>query len=209
MVPFVFIYIFNWVVFLIIFTSLLRKKNISDQPAGEKSFATKLKQKFVTAVILSLLFGLGWGVGMIATTSIPTVALSYTLQTLFILLTAFQGLLLFIMNCVRSTDVLSEWKEWVNVLLCHKKSLAIHNMRPSGLTASTLNSATIASTMKGDNSLTRGYVAGNGRKGDSSLKNEKPKSKTQSNNAFSNPIVTKGSGKIDTSMNVYIDVSLS
>lgn len=93
------------------------------------------------------------------------------------------------------------------MLLCqrgNKKSLELRNIRSnSGLTASTSNPATTASTTKGNSTLTGGSVAGNStlelKKKDLSLKNEEPNNKIQSNNAFSNPIVTNGSGKINTS----------
>ena len=83
----------------------------------------KLKQNFIIALTLSLLFGLGWGVGLIATNSIPVPAISYTLQAIFILLTSFQGLLIFIMHCVRSEDARKQWKIWVHIITCRKVSL--------------------------------------------------------------------------------------
>jgi len=73
--------------------------------------------------MLSLLFGLGWGIGLIATTSIPNVGISATLQAAFILLTAFQGLLLFVMNCVRSEDARKVWVKWVYSITCERINL--------------------------------------------------------------------------------------
>ncbi len=119
MVPFIIIYLFNWVIFFAIFWSLLRKK----ASKAEKSASAKLKQNLIIAVTLSLLFGLGWGIGLVATTRIPVVEISYTLQTLFVLLTSFQGLWVFIMNCVRSEEARKQWKSWVFIITCRKVSL--------------------------------------------------------------------------------------
>jgi len=99
--------------------SLLRKKSHK----LEKATAMKLKQNFIIALTLSLLFGLGWGVGLVATTSIPVPAISYLLQAIFILLTSFQGLLIFIMHCVRSEDARKQWKIWVHIITCRKVSI--------------------------------------------------------------------------------------
>ena len=124
MAPFGIIYIFNWVIFIIIFVSLLRKsKAKSENKTNEKSFRKKLRQQFIIALTLSLLFGLGWGVGMIATTSIPEIGVSLTLQAIFIVLTSFQGLLVFIMHCMRSTDARKEWARWINIVTCHRLTL--------------------------------------------------------------------------------------
>ena len=121
MVPFGIIYILNWVLFIIIFISLLRKNFTKNKLSSDKSSSmSKLRQQFLVALMLSLLFGLGWGVGLVATTSIPVLAISLTLQIIFILLTSFQGLLLFIMNCVRSAEARNEWKRWVDAVTCHR-----------------------------------------------------------------------------------------
>ena len=118
--------------FFVIFVSLLRKKNISNNSA-EQSFKRKLRRQFIVALALSLLFGLGWGVGMVATTSIPVVAVSYVLQAIFILLTSFQGILIFVMNCVRSSDAQNEWKRWIKIISCHKMDYEDYKKHLSGL----------------------------------------------------------------------------
>ena len=88
--------------------------------AGETSIRSILRRQFIIAVGLSLLLGLGWGVGAIATSRIFPEEFTTTLQALFIVLTAFQGLFLFIMNCLRSTDAHKEWARWISVATCHK-----------------------------------------------------------------------------------------
>ena len=134
MVPFILIYVFNWVIFVIIFVSLLRKK--ATKETSKNSSTTKLKQNFIIALTLSLLFGLGWGFGLVATTRIPVKEISYTLQTIFVLLTCFQGLLIFIMHCVRSKEANKQWKSWVYIFTCHKVSLETKKSSLTGHTSS-------------------------------------------------------------------------
>lgn len=122
--PFAVIYIMNWIIFILILVSLLRKKkNIGKANSDKKAMIAKLKQQFIIALTLSLLFGLGWGIGFAATTSIPIAAISFTLQAIFIFLTGFQGLLIFIMHCMRSEDARKEWKVWVAIITCHRIDL--------------------------------------------------------------------------------------
>lgn len=111
--PFVAIYIFNWVVFVIIFISLLKKacnKKLQELKDDEKSSTKHLKQQLIVAITLSILFGLGWGIGLPATQSIPdTFVIRDIFATLFVLFTAFQGLFVFIMHCLRSPDIRKLW----------------------------------------------------------------------------------------------------
>ena len=117
--------------FIIIFVSLLRKNRAQSAKAkdDDNSFRSMIKKQFVVALALSLLFGLGWGVGVVATTSIPHAGASVTLQVIFILLTAFQGLLLFIMNCLRSTDARNEWGRWISIVTCHRLNMVDHKKK--------------------------------------------------------------------------------
>lgn len=78
----------------------------------------KLKQQFVIAITLSLLFGLGWGIGLPATQALYIAPIRDTFSVLFIILTAFQGLFVFIMHTLRSQEVQKLWKRW---LLCKKQ----------------------------------------------------------------------------------------
>ena len=117
--PFAVIYIMNWIIFIIIFISLWRKRHNSE--VGDKEDAkTRLRQQFIAALTLSLLFGLGWGVGFTTTSSITSVPLSATLQAIFIMLTSFQGLVIFIMQCVCCEEARNVWKEWIYIITCHK-----------------------------------------------------------------------------------------
>ena len=72
-----------------------------------------LKQQFMIALTLSLLFGLGWGIGLLATRELYTVkAIGDVFASLFIILTAFQGIFIFLMFCVKSNEVRRECKSF-------------------------------------------------------------------------------------------------
>ena len=88
-----------------------------------KNFSSKLKklkkdnskfffrQQLIIAITLSILFGLGWGLGLLVTQEIYTNKTVRDLfAALFVLLTAFHGFFIFIMHCLRSKDVQSIWK---------------------------------------------------------------------------------------------------
>ena len=114
-IPFLIIYIFNWVVFFIIIVSLIRKNLQSDSKSkkekGKKSF---FYQQLVIVTTLSILFGLGWGIGLLATQDIHNnKTVRDLLAALFVILTAFHGLFIFIMHCLHSKEVRITWKQWV------------------------------------------------------------------------------------------------
>ena len=111
-IPFLIIYIFNWTLFFIIIVSLLCKSfnSTAKQKQENTSFVC---QQLIIIVVLSILFGLGWGVGLFATQDIHS---SKTIRDIFaavfVVITAFHGLFIFIMQCVRSQDVRNVWKKW-------------------------------------------------------------------------------------------------
>ena len=112
-VPFLIVYIFNWVVFVIIIVSLLRKNfqsNIKLKNCHNKKFG---REQLIIAIALSVMFGLGWGIGLLATQDIHTNKTVRDLfAALFVIITAFHGLFIFIMHCLRSKEVRTVWKRW-------------------------------------------------------------------------------------------------
>ena len=112
-VPFLILYLFNWVLFIIIIVSLLRKNFQSDIKKKNNNNITFVRQQITITVTLSILFGLGWGIGLLATQDIHT---NKTVQdlfaALFVIITAFHGLFIFIMHCLRSKEVRNTWKRW-------------------------------------------------------------------------------------------------
>ena len=62
---------------------------------------------------LSSLFGLGWGIGLLATQDIYSNKTVHNMvAALFILLTTFHGVFIFIMHSLRSEKVRKVWKKW-------------------------------------------------------------------------------------------------
>ena len=114
-VPFLIIYIFNWVFFFIIIVALSRKSCKSDLRNVKKKQKniSFVRQQLIIVTTLSILFGLGWGIGLFATQDIHNNKIVRDLfAALFVIVTAFHGLFIFIMHCLRSKDVRSVWKHW-------------------------------------------------------------------------------------------------
>ena len=114
-VPFLIIYIFNWVIFFIIIITLLRKSCKSDLKDVKKKQEniSFIRQQLIIVTTLSVLFGLGWGIGLFATQDIHNNKIVRDLfAALFVIVTAFHGLFIFIMHCLRSRDIRSVWKQW-------------------------------------------------------------------------------------------------
>ena len=110
-VPFLIIYLFNWVVFFIIVVSLLRKNFQSNIKSKKDTKMLYIYRQLVIAITLSVLFGLGWGIGLFATQDIHTNKIARDMfAALFVIITAFHGLFIFIMQCLRSKDVRNSWK---------------------------------------------------------------------------------------------------
>ena len=75
--------------------------------------ATFVKQQLVIVLTLSFLFGLGWGVGLFATQGIyDNRTVRDIIAAIFILITTFHGIFVFIMHCIRSVEVRQVWKTW-------------------------------------------------------------------------------------------------
>ena len=111
--PFVLIYIFNWVVFVIIIISLMRKQLISRSTGMKSKTVSFFKQQLVIALALSLLFGLGWGIGLLATQGIyNNQVVRDSFAAIFVVANTFHGFFIFIMHSLRSKEVRSTWKRW-------------------------------------------------------------------------------------------------
>ena len=111
-VPFLIIYIFNWTIFFIIIVSLLHKSCKSDVKKKQENISF-IRQQLVIVTTLSIVFGLGWGIGLFATQDIHNNKIVRdVLAALFVIVTAFHGFFIFVMQCFRSKDVRTVWKQW-------------------------------------------------------------------------------------------------
>ena len=109
-VPFVVIYVFNWIVYSVILFTLICKNCHKDEQDRKARVTTK--QQLIAAVTLSVLFGLGWGIGLAATEGINVSAVRDTFSALFIIFTAFQGVMVFCLQTLRSKDIRKTWARW-------------------------------------------------------------------------------------------------
>ena len=116
LIPFGVIYIMNWVLFILIFASLLCRPNVKKETSSSGNLR-KLKENFMIALGLSLLFGMGWAVGLLASSDLPD-AVRYPAEWVFTLTTAFLGVYLFVLYVLRSQDARKLWKRW---LCCQSK----------------------------------------------------------------------------------------
>ena len=64
------------------------------------------------ALGLSLLFGMGWAIGLLASSDLPP-AVRYPAEWIFTLVTAFLGVYLFVLYILRSPDARNLWKMWL------------------------------------------------------------------------------------------------
>ncbi|XP_064387646.1 adhesion G-protein coupled receptor G6-like isoform X2 [Halichondria panicea] len=108
--PFVIIYVFNWIVFVAIMVSICKHfRNL--QSLNESSVRQQLrnvKKNLVIAMCLSVVLGLGWGLGLLSTSS-DLVELSFTFQVIFSIFVGSQGVLVFILYGLRSTEFRQTW----------------------------------------------------------------------------------------------------
>ena len=107
------IYTLNVVVFLIIVSIVLRRK---DRNKNKSNPRKKMRKAFIVFV-LALMFGIGWAFGILG--SEDRNALSIVFQFLFIILVGCQGLLIFLLHPCRSKDALNLWKKWFCCAPCH------------------------------------------------------------------------------------------
>ena len=115
MVPFILIYVFNWIIFAIIITSICYKNWYNPVPkydSQSQKSGVSPRQQFMIAIMLSVLFGIGWGIGLLATEELGSKAARDFFASLFVIITSFHGVLIFVLHCVRSKDARKEWRKW-------------------------------------------------------------------------------------------------
>ena len=121
--PFLIIYTFNWIMFLVIVCSFVyRKVSTTSNNSKEQKMSKFLKIQFGISIVLLLLFGLGWGVGLLATQDIhSSQEVRGVIAGLFIFITAFHGFFIFVMQSLRSKEVRSSWRNWI-LRLCRRSN---------------------------------------------------------------------------------------
>ena len=130
----------NWIIFFLIFASLLCRPNVKKETSNNRNLH-KLKENFMIALGLSLLFGMGWAVGLLASSDLPR-AVRYPAEWIFTLATAFLGVYLFVLYVLRAQEARKFWKKWC---LCqHKRKIA----KTSINTPSRTRRGTVSSTLR-------------------------------------------------------------
>ena len=98
-------------------------RHLKRRPKGGKSSKTQKEiyvQNFVVAVTLAVVLGLGWGLGLLAT-SHDVRALTTVFQVLFALFVGLQGVLIFLLHGVRNPDAREVWKSIIRYAKRSKK----------------------------------------------------------------------------------------
>ena len=80
--------------------------------ASTSAKLVKLKENFMIALGLSLLFGMGWAFGLLASSDLPP-AVHYPAEWTFTLMAAFLGVYLFVLYVLRSQEARKAWKRWL------------------------------------------------------------------------------------------------
>ena len=141
LIPFGIIYIINWILYILIFVSLLCKPDGREE-TRKNAKLHKLKENFTITLGLSLLFGIGWALGLLASSDLPH-AVRYPAEWIFTLMTAFLGVYLFAMYTLRSSEARGLWKQW---LLCQHKKKSFAGV--SSTTSSRTNLGNLPSTIR-------------------------------------------------------------
>ena len=113
--PFCLVTVFNWVMFVLIMISICSH---TQGPVTHKKEGSKIKAiqtKFTIAATLAVVFGLGWGLGL-AATSFPVKELTLTFQILFSIFVGAQGIFLFLLHGVCNQDIRKIWTQCFAVI---------------------------------------------------------------------------------------------
>ena len=91
--------------------------------AGETNSTLRtIGHSVIAAMALSLVFGLGWGLGLLAT-STRIIGFTTSFQVIFTIFVGTQGLLLLIFHGIRNEKAREVWKQWLYFALCRYKGV--------------------------------------------------------------------------------------
>ena len=96
------------IIMYIIMASICKHTKGADHKKGHK--VDSIKKNIVIALTLATIFGLGWGIGLAATSG-PVRQLTFTFQILFSISVGLQGTLIFVLHGIRNKDVRNLWKQ--------------------------------------------------------------------------------------------------
>ena len=112
-VPFLILYLFNWIIFTSIMISICNhmKHKGTERFAQIKAY----KNNLFIAMSLAVVLGLGWGFGLLATSS---TSITRTFQIFFSIFVGAQGILLFLLHGLRNSDARKLWKNCLTSCRC-------------------------------------------------------------------------------------------
>ena len=115
---------------------------------ADKQQKLKIFQNFVVAITLAVVLGLGWGIGLLAT-SHNVQALTITFQIVFSIFVGLQGVLIFLLHGICNADAR---KLWGDAFLCQRKARKVY-IGPTS-TSDTSNRTNLPSSVSTDSGLT-------------------------------------------------------
>ena len=121
--PFGLIYIFNIIIFIIIIVNLIRRPNVQKE-ASKGGNLKKVKENFWVTVGLSVLFGVSWVFGLLATAGLPDY-IRLPFDIVFTLLASLQGVFVLLLNCVKSQECRQLWNNWLHCRFTKKSQSRI------------------------------------------------------------------------------------
>ena len=98
--------------FIIIIVNLIRRPNVQKE-AAKGGNLKKVKENFWVTVGLSVLFGVSWVFGLLATAGLPNY-IRLLFDIIFTVLASFQGVFVFLLNCVKSQECRQLWNNWLH-----------------------------------------------------------------------------------------------
>ena len=110
--PFILLHIFDWIMFIVILASVIKHKSQTNRQVRSKESTKVHRDNLIIALSLAVVFGLGWGFGLL-TTSSSIHGLTTTFQVIFSIFVGAQGVLLFLLHGVRNSDARGVWKGWL------------------------------------------------------------------------------------------------
>lgn len=117
LLPFLLIYFFNWLLFLIILINICRhdreRKITQNTTTTGLTVRKDLKKYFVIVSVLSVNFGLGWAIGLFS-------PLTEVVVYIFSIFVAIQGILIFFFHALRVDEARKTWKLWFYIIFCCK-----------------------------------------------------------------------------------------
>jgi len=99
-----------------------------NQDKNKFGMTKELQKNLIIAVSLAIVLGLGWGIGLLASSSYEAHELSFIFQVIFAIFVGSQGVFIFLLHGLRNAD----FREfWLKLCRCGKSQLPVHTVSSS------------------------------------------------------------------------------